>query len=90
MEILVDKTFFKDLDKINNKGLSTKIDKVIEDIKGASTLSEIKNLKKISTGKTQDYFRIRIADYRVGIRVIKSKIVFVRILHRKEIYRFFP
>lgn len=90
MEILVDKTFFKDLDKINNKGLSTKIDKVIEDIKGASTLSEIKNLKKISTGKTQDYFRIRIADYRVGIRVIESKIVFVRILHRKEIYRFFP
>ena len=90
MEILVDKTFFKDLDKINNKGLSTKIDKVIEDIKGASTLSEIKNLKKLSTGKTQDYFRIRIADYRVGIRVIESKIVFVRILHRKEIYRFFP
>jgi hypothetical protein len=34
MEILVDKTFFKDLDKINNKALSPKVDKVIEEIKG--------------------------------------------------------
>ena len=90
MEILVDKTFLKDLDKINNNALSVKIDKVILEIKSASALSEIKNLKKLSSGKTNDYFRLRIADYRIGIRIIESKIIFVRILHRKEIYRFFP
>ena len=90
MEILVDKTFFKDLEKINNKALHVKIDKVIEEIKNVSALSEIKNLKKLSTGKTKDYFRLRIADYRIGIRIIDSKIIFVRILHRKEIYRYFP
>jgi mRNA interferase RelE/StbE len=90
MEILVDKTFFKDLEKINNKGLHVKIDKVIEEIKNVSALSEIRNLKKLSTGKTKDYFRLRIADYRIGIRIIESKIIFVRIPHRKEIYRYFP
>jgi len=90
MEILVDKSFFKDLEHINNKALSAKIDKAIEDIQKATALNEIKNLKKISAGKTNDFFRLRVGDYRIGIRFIDSKIVFVRILHRKEIYRFFP
>ncbi len=90
MEIVVDGTFFKDLDKLKNKSLHTKIDKVIEEIKTASAFSEIKNLKKLSAGKAKDYYRLRIADYRIGIRIIESKIIFVRILHRKEIYRFFP
>jgi mRNA interferase RelE/StbE len=86
----VDETFFKDLDKLKNKLLHAKIDKIIEEIKTTSTLSEIKNLKKLSTGKTKDYYRLRIADYRIGIRIIESKIIFVRILHRKDIYRYFP
>lgn len=67
-----------------------KLDKVIEEIKTASVLSEIKNLKKLSSGKTKDNYRLRIADYRMGIRIKESKIILVRILHRKEIYRFFP
>lgn len=86
----MDETFFKDLDKLKNKLLHAKIDKIIEEIKTTSTLSEIKNLKKLSTGKTKDYYRLRIADYRIGIRIIESKIIFVRILHRKDIYRYFP
>lgn len=90
MEILVDEIFFKDLNKLKNKALHAKIDKVIEEIKAASELTEIKNLKKLSTGKFKDCYRLRIGDYRIGIRLIGSKIIFVRILHRKEIYRFFP
>ena len=42
MEIAVDETFFKDLDKLKNKSLYPNIDKIIEEIKAASTLSEIK------------------------------------------------
>ncbi len=33
MEILVDEIFFKDLNKLKNKALHAKIDKVIEEIK---------------------------------------------------------
>ncbi|MEO7120412.1 MAG: type II toxin-antitoxin system RelE/ParE family toxin [Ginsengibacter sp.] len=90
MEIIVDEIFFKDLDKLKNKPLYAKIDKVIEEIKAASELNGIKNLKKLSAGKIKDCYRLRIGDYRIGIRLIESRIVFVRILHRKEIYRFFP
>ncbi len=90
MEIFVDETFFKDLEKLKNKSLHPKIDKAIEEIKAASALTEIKNLKKLSGGKSKDNYRLRIADYRIGIKVRESKIIFVRILHRREIYRFFP
>ncbi len=78
------------MEKLKNKSLHPKIDKAIEEIKAASALTEIKNLKKLSGGKSKDNYRLRIADYRIGIKLRESKIMFVRILHRKEIYRFFP
>ena len=29
-------------------------------------------------------------DYRIGIEVLEDRVIFVRILHRKDIYRYFP
>ncbi|WP_333425936.1 hypothetical protein [Microcoleus sp. F4-D5] len=31
-----------------------------------------------------------MGDYRIGIKVNDGVVYFVRILHRKEIYRYFP
>ena len=36
------------------------------------------------------YYRIRVGDYRIGVEVAEDVIIFVRILHRKDIYRYFP
>ncbi|MFM7717678.1 MAG: type II toxin-antitoxin system RelE family toxin [Microcystis sp.] len=36
------------------------------------------------------YYRIRIGDYRIGIYVEENMIAFVRVLHRKEMYCYFP
>lgn len=38
----------------------------------------------------QHYYKIRVGDYRVGFEFVKDGIVFQRVLHRKEIYRYFP
>ncbi len=35
-------------------------------------------------------YRIRIGDYRVGLFIVQETITFARVLHRKEIYRYFP
>jgi mRNA interferase RelE/StbE len=40
--------------------------------------------------KTEFTYSIRIGDYRIGLALEKDTLVFVRCLHRKEIYRFFP
>ena len=39
-----------------------------------------------------EYYRHRVGDYRVGYRVDseKQEIKFLRALHRKDIYRYFP
>jgi len=54
----------------------------------ANSVSEIKNIKRL-TGFT-DYYRIRIGDYRIGIKLDKLTIIFSTINHRKDIYKKFP
>lgn len=40
----------------------------------------------------QDYYKVRFGDYRVGLRLHKkAKVVeFCRVLHRRDLYRYFP
>jgi mRNA interferase RelE/StbE len=61
---------------------------MIEQVEAARTLHEIPNLKRLEAkGK---YFRIRLGDYRVGFVFELGAVTFVRCLHRREIYRYFP
>jgi mRNA interferase RelE/StbE len=36
------------------------------------------------------FYRIRLADYRIGIEIINDEIIFARFLHRKDVYKYFP
>lgn len=36
------------------------------------------------------YYRIKIGEYRVGFMIEKNTVVFMRAMHRKDIYKFFP
>jgi mRNA interferase RelE/StbE len=54
----------------------------------AQDLREIEDLKKLSY--RDRYYRIRIGDYRIGLTLEDDIIVFVRFLHRKDLYRYFP
>ncbi len=88
MKVKIDKSFQKDLKRINNKALNQKIVASIEDIQKAQSIKEIINLKKLSG--TSDFYRIRIGDYRLGVIIEKDTIEFIRCLHRKNIYKYFP
>lgn len=82
------KSLEKDLKKILDKKLLVKVREVVENIETVTTLAEIKNLKKL---KGEDnFYRIRIGEYRLGIKVNGDTVTFMRLLHRREIYRFFP
>ena len=61
---------------------------LIEDVEKASSLSEVASLKKLH-GRGA-YYRIRIGNYRVGIALEEDALIFVRVLHRRDIYRYFP
>ncbi|OHB69477.1 MAG: plasmid stabilization protein [Planctomycetes bacterium RBG_16_41_13] len=88
MKIDFKKSFSRDLKEINDKDIMQKVKAVINSIENTPNLMEIKNVKQLtSSGK---YYRIRIGDYRMGIKLENEIVVFVRFLHRKEIYRYFP
>ncbi len=81
-------SFLKDLKRVRNKSLKTRLKKKIEAVEHEDTLREVSGIKKLQG--TKQYYRIRIGDYRVGLMVDDNTVVFVRFLHRKEIYRYFP
>ena len=81
-------SFKTDLLKIKDTRLYTKTTFLIEDIKKARTIEDISNIIKLKGYK--NYYRIRLGDYRIGTIVTNKNIIMIRILHRKEIYRYFP
>lgn len=84
----IDKSLEKDLSKISDKTTLKKLRSTIIKLQNAKDLSEISNLKKLKG--SQSYFRIRIGDYRLGIVHENNEIEIIRLLHRKDIYRYFP
>ena len=83
------KRFKKDFRQIADvAGIASSLERTIDNVQNASTISEIKNLKKLSGYKI--YFRIRIGDYRIGIKLDNDTVIFSTIQHRKNIYKSFP
>ncbi|MBI4648756.1 MAG: type II toxin-antitoxin system RelE/ParE family toxin [Bacteroidia bacterium] len=88
MRVLIDKSFEKDTDKITDKKLLNSIADCIEKIQELDKLSDITNCKKLKG--SQNAYRIRIGDYRIGFIFENQTIEFVRFLHRGKIYDSFP
>ena len=81
-------SFLKELKKLKNKSLKETVYNCILQVESAKNISEIRNLKKLSGYEM--YYRIRIGDYRIGIKIDNEVIYFVVLDHRKDIYKGFP
>lgn len=88
MDVAFEASFARDLRRIREKRLRQRVKDVINEVKAASDLSEVRSLRKLQGWET--YYRIRLGDYRIGIEVVDEKVIFVRFLHRRDIYRRFP
>jgi mRNA interferase RelE/StbE len=83
------KSFARDLRKRkNDSDFLDHVKEVIENIELSETTSMITNLKKLK-GESS-YYRVRFGDYRIGIIIKDDLVIFIRALHRKDIYRYFP
>ncbi len=81
-------SFVKDLKKIKKKQLQGQIRELIEKVEASANITELESMKKLSGSDV--YYRIRLGDYRVGLKIENNTVYFVRFLHRKDIYRYFP
>lgn len=90
MLILFKPIFFKDLKKIPSdvrleiKKISTKV------FPATNNLRDLKRYDIKPTTGFKNYYRLRLGDYRIGFKIENKSIIFMRVKHRKEIYRYFP
>jgi mRNA interferase RelE/StbE len=82
------RSFIKDLERVRDKGIKERVSQTIERAEEAETLQEIGNVKRLRGGER--YYRIRLGDYRLGLILEGDTVIFVRLLHRKDVYRYFP
>ena len=83
------KSFARDLRRRkNDSDFLDRVKEAIEDVELSETTSRITNLKKLK-GES-GYYRIRFGNYRIGIKIEDDLVIFIRALHRKDIYRYFP
>ena len=88
MKVAFRSSFIRDLKKIKDRSILEQVKQAIEDIECAQDLRTVSNIKKLGGGRK--FYRIRIGNYRVGLVVQGGEVEFVRCLHRRDIYRFFP
>jgi mRNA interferase RelE/StbE len=85
----IEKSFDRDVDRIQDKTLLRKLRAFISTIENVNTIQDIPHVKK--TEGYRSYYRIRIGDHRLGMEAVSNKeVILLRFLHRKDIYRYFP
>ena len=82
------KSFLKEIKKLRDKNLKNSVANCIIEVETATNLQQIKNFKKLIGYDI--YYRIRIGNYRIGLKIENQTVFFVTIDDRKDIYKRFP
>jgi len=82
------RSFIRDLKRVKEMPIKHLVGETIELVERAQHTQEIKNIKKLRA--SESHYRIRIGDYRIGLLLEDDTFIFVRFLHRKDLYKYFP
>ena len=80
-------SYLRSIKKIKDKELLIDLNFAVENIETSINLTDVKNIKKMSD--YNNFFRIKIGDYRLGIVNENNIIYLVQFEHRKDIYKKF-
>lgn len=87
MKIVASNTFEKQFKKAPAY-VKDKIAQIYSEIEKAKSWESIPSIKKMQG--FENIYRLRIVDYRIGIVIDGQICKLIAIMHRKEIYRYFP
>jgi mRNA interferase RelE/StbE len=88
VNVVFERSFSRDLKRIKDAVLLKRVKEVIEAVQAAETLDDVQSVRKMRG--YEQFYRIRLGDYWIGFELDNEQVIFVRILHRKDIYRYFP
>ncbi len=88
MQIKFKKSFLKQLVKLP-KDVREKIETfVFEELPAFDAISDSGRIERMQG--YERFYKIRFGSYRVGLMTVDKEIIVQIVMHRKEIYRFFP
>jgi mRNA interferase RelE/StbE len=87
MKTVIKGSFVRDAKKLSAE-VQLEIRDILLELERINSLSQIKNLKKMTGYKNA--YRIRLGNYRIGFLMIADELILNRVLHRKDIYDYFP
>lgn len=89
MEVRYRKLFLKDLKKLKGQPVYEKVYNLtfitLPAMEALQSLTQVKAMKGFA-----NRYRIRVGNYRIGIEVNADTVEMMRVLHRREFYRYFP
>ncbi len=88
MQIRINRKFLKELDVLPEKERKRIEQFVFEDSINFENVNNVTGIKKLKG--YQNYYRIRFGDYRAGLKYENDTLTFERLIHRKDIYKFYP
>ena len=88
MKVEFKAAFSKDLDALSDEKLGLRVRQIILKLEAAPVLTNFPNLEALKGHP--GHFRIRVGNYRLGLRLLGDIVICVRFLHRREVYRYFP
>ena len=86
MKVKIERKFLKDLESLD-KITSEKLQVFLNTLLNVESFWDLK-MRKMKWYK--NYFRIRLWDYRIWLKVENDICICVRVKHRKDIYKIFP
>jgi mRNA interferase RelE/StbE len=91
MEVIIKKGYLKDLKKVP-KTIFLAYDAIIDKLKASSSpeKSSVDYTRMDGQKKGENYYRIRLGDWRMGIDYVKPNIIIICILKRGDVYKHFP
>jgi mRNA interferase RelE/StbE len=91
MKVFFKPSFLKDFKKLPQETQEKVYFLCVEEFSRVSDFSLLRQYELKHLTGFKGYYRIRIGNYRVGFKKNeKGEIEFMRVLHRKDIYKHFP
>jgi mRNA interferase RelE/StbE len=89
VQVAYTKTFLKDLAKVVPQKRRQQIEKfVFDELPLLPSVESAGNIEKMIGHK--NHYKVRFGNYRVGIIKSGNQLELLRVLDRKDIYKFFP
>ena len=88
MRTLYSKKFLKDLSKIPTSKRTSIETFVFEALVRGNSIAKIGKMEKLRG--YQNFYKVRFGNYRLGLKLEGETLILERVLHRKDIYRYFP